>query len=277
MNRHRVDICGLSETKRKGQGTIKYENYVLCYSGKPKHDRAHSGVGILLHEKCVDLIDTIEYVSDRILRVTLILPRGHLHLVSIYAPDMSKTREESDVFYRELQNTIDKIDNSGRIILFGDFNARIGSEEIDGVKQRFNESVLNENGDLLNDFCARNEMRINNSYFPHRDQHKYTFCNTRGQKSTIDYIITNRSFTPDEIQDVRVLTSANTGTYHNLVLGKFVLENHRKMKKRPIIVEKYNMESFDDDTTRNLYECRLNQKLQAEVTTGERGGYMEYY
>jgi len=34
------------------------------------------------------------------------------------------------------------------------------------VKQKYNEPTINENGKLLIDFCARNEMWIKNTYFP---------------------------------------------------------------------------------------------------------------
>lgn len=74
-------------------------------------------------------------------------------------------------------------------------------------------------------------MRINNTYFPHKEQHKYTFNNTKSQKSTIDYVITNRAITPSQILDVRVLTSANMNTDHNFVLYKILLGYLSEPKK----------------------------------------------
>ena len=45
------------------------------------------------------------------------------------------------------------------MIMLGDFNARIGNDVLRGVKQRFNEDVLNYNGELLVNVCASNELR----------------------------------------------------------------------------------------------------------------------
>lgn len=69
--------------------------------------------------------------------------------------------------------------NIGRTIILEDFNARVGNLVILGIKQKLNEEELNENGELLIDFCTENEFRI----MMHFLIIKY---NT---KSTLDYIL----------------------------------------------------------------------------------------
>lgn len=155
--------------------------------------------------------------------MSLKLDNTTTQLISTYAPDTSKPIQEAESFYHDLQETLDTISNEDKIILFGDLNARIGNDVIPGIKQKYNEVTCNENGHLLIDFCARNEMRINNTFFPHKDQYKYTFNNSRDQKSIIDFIITNRKITPQQVLDVRVLNSANIGTDHGLVLCKLLI------------------------------------------------------
>ena len=102
---------------------------------------------------------------------------------------------------------------------------------------------------------------INNTFYPHKQQHKYPFENTRGQKSTIDYIITNQNIYPSKILDVRVLSSANTGTNHKLVLAKLRGCVQRKPKDKSIIVDKLNMEAISYATIKHLYQQRLKQKI----------------
>lgn len=79
-----------------------------------------------------------------------------------------------------------------------------------GVKCKDNEEATNENGEQLVQLCAQNELRINNTFYPHKPQHKFTYENTRGHKSTIDYIITNRNIHPSNILDVRTLNTPRT-------------------------------------------------------------------
>lgn len=51
----------------------------------------------------------------------------------------------------------------------GDFNFRIGNNIIPSIKQRFNEEILNENGEMLINLCIEQELRINNT-FPYKEQ-----------------------------------------------------------------------------------------------------------
>lgn len=72
------------------------------------------------------------------------------------------------------------------MILLGDFNARIGNEVVPGIIQKFTENTLNDNGELIINTCAFNRLRINNVFYDHKPQYKYTLTNTRGHKSIID-------------------------------------------------------------------------------------------
>lgn len=202
MKRHNIDICGVSETKKKGKENTKYDEYILIYSGNDKNKRAVSGMGLLLHEKFQNNIHDTKYIS-----------------------------------------------------------ARIGNNVIPGVKNRFNEETYNESGEQVTQICAINGLRINNTYFPHKPQHKFTFENTRGHKSVIDYIIKNRNIQPKRILDVRVLTTANAGTNHNLVMAKIIFRVDHTKKQKPIKVSKLNIESLTTPSTKQLYQQRLNSKI----------------
>ena len=140
------------------------------------------------------------------------------HLINTYAPDISKHIKASETFYLHLKNTIDELGNTNKIIILGDINARI-DRNIPGIKQKYNEEITNGNGELPIDSCARNELRINNTYFPHKEQHKSS------KRSMINYVISNRTTTPLEVIDVRAVTLANIGTDHNLLLYKLSWKN----------------------------------------------------
>lgn len=53
---------------------------------------------------------------------------------------------------------------------------------------------------------------MSNTYFNQKPHYKYTFNNTRDQRTIICFIITNRSTHHEEIQEVKVLTSGNDTT-----------------------------------------------------------------
>jgi hypothetical protein len=103
LNNFKIDLCAISESKKKGRGTVCIEDYILAYSGKQKEERACAGVGLLIHKKYMNNIDNIGYISERIILVTLKFPKAKWCLLSLYAPDISKPKEQREGFYEDLQ------------------------------------------------------------------------------------------------------------------------------------------------------------------------------
>ncbi|XP_044766150.1 craniofacial development protein 2-like [Coccinella septempunctata] len=265
-----IDICALQETKKKGKGQMWLGEYLLIYSGVERDRRAKEGVALMIHKKLTQNIRECKYVSSRIVATKLRSQGKKVNIIGVYSPENCKPEAERTSFYETLQETIDTIPRNETVILMGDFNARVGNTMIPGVKQRFNEDVTNENGELLIDFCAQNELRINNTFFKHKEQHKYTFQNTRGDRSMIDYILTNRKIHCIQILDIRCLCSANIGSDHNLVLGKIRMAIQKPQNTDPIISEtKIKVESLQDESTRNLYKSRLENEIDKNPVTEE--------
>ena len=57
--------------------------------------------------------------------------------------------------------------------IIGDWNAKVGSQEITGVTGKFGLGVQNEAGQTLTEFCQENALVIANNLF---QQHKRRFC-----------------------------------------------------------------------------------------------------
>lgn len=106
LKNHRVDVCALSETKKKGKGNLRMEDYILFYSGRPKNERATSGVGLLIHKKFEGNIKNTEYVNDRLLQTTFAFDsheRKTTQIICVYAPNIGKPQDEKNAFYDDLQ------------------------------------------------------------------------------------------------------------------------------------------------------------------------------
>ena len=267
LNDFKIDFCAISKTKKKGKGTVCIEDYILAYLGKAKEERVHAGVGLLIHKKYMNNIDSIEYINERIIQVTLTFPKAKWCLLSLYAPDISKTKEQREELYKDLQNVIAQIPKDALLIMMGDMNARIGNIPVQGVKQRFNESEMSENGDLLTNFCSMNSLRINNTFFKHKWNHKITWSDSRGRHLMIDYIITNRNIHPSQIFDVRAFRTADNGSDHRLVISKFRVSAQQTKKPKPSLISTFNVEAFQNESTRYLYEKRLSEKLKTITPT----------
>lgn len=57
------------------------------------------------------------------------------HIISIYAPNISKPQDEQDDFYLTLRITMDVWRNKMKVVR-SDFNARVGSEVISAITNR---------------------------------------------------------------------------------------------------------------------------------------------
>jgi len=109
----------------KEKGSARYQNYILLYSGVEKNNRAVASIGV--HQKFENIMDEIEYLNKNIIRITIKRNTGKMLFISIYALDISKLKEEREIFFEELQETIDKLTNNEKIFIMGDFNSRIGN------------------------------------------------------------------------------------------------------------------------------------------------------
>jgi len=85
---------------------------------------------------------------------------------------------------------------------------------------------MNHNGAALRDFCAFNKLKITNSFYKHKDIHKFTW-EARGTKSIIDYIIINDRL-KSNIENTRVFRGSEIDSDHKLVESKFKFDTHAK-------------------------------------------------
>ena len=67
LSRNKIDICSISESKKKGKGVVPYhQDYILFFSGVSNESRAKEGVALAIHKNLERTIDHHEYLSERI-------------------------------------------------------------------------------------------------------------------------------------------------------------------------------------------------------------------
>ena len=143
-----------------------------------------------------------------------------------------KDEETKEVFYNKLQTLCDKLKEKDMTILMGDLNAKIGSDNsgYEEVMGRQGLGRMNENGEMLADFCAFNNMIIGGGVFPHRRIHNATWVSPDHRTDNqIDHICIGRKFRRS-MQDVRVQRGADVASGHHLVLARMKM----KLRKREV-------------------------------------------
>ena len=91
-------------------------------------------------------------------------------------------------FYENLQDLIELTPKKDVLFSIGEWNAKVGSQEIPGVTGKFGLGVQNEARQRLTEFCQENPLVIANTIFQQHKRRLYTWTSPDGQhQSQIDY------------------------------------------------------------------------------------------
>ena len=117
----------------------------------------------------------------------------NITVIQVYAPTNNAEEAEVEQFYEDLQNLLELTPKRDVLFIIGDWNAKVGSQEIPGVTGKFGLGVQNEAGQRLTEFCQENALVIANTLFQQHKRRLYTWTSPDGQhQNQIDYILCNQ-------------------------------------------------------------------------------------
>ena len=93
----------------------------------------------------------------------------NITVIQAYAPTINAEEAEVEWFYEDLQDFLELTAKKDVLFIIGDWNTKVGSQEIPGVTGKFGLGVQNEAGQRLIEFCQENALVIANTHF---QQHK---------------------------------------------------------------------------------------------------------
>ena len=189
------------------------------------------------------------------------MEKTQLNIIQCYAPINDKDEGTKYDFHNKLQTVLDKIKEKEVIILMGDFNAKIGSNNgYEEVMDTHGIGEMNENGEMFADRCSFNILIIGGSVFPHRRIHKATWISpdhrTENEINHKQIICINHKFRR-LMQDVRVHRGADAASDHHLVLTKLKLELKSRVEKRKNRT-RYNVEFLKDKERMETFRLTLS-------------------
>lgn len=293
----KLDMMGITETKKKGQGEVEMgEGHLLIYSGVDEGTRAKGGVGCIICREHKKFIKSWEAITERILKVEMSL-RQNTTLIIVYGPNEDARVAEKDEFWEKMNETVENAKD--RIVIIGDLNGRVGKkdEQSGDVIGTYGEKERNKNGERLINFCIANELIVTNTFYQHKELHKYTReVKSRNEKSIIDYVLVNKRYRRD-VKDVRVMRNAEIYSDHFLLRARIKKteknekrgtrgeENERKIRKQ---IRSYKLRDrevakrFREKTEREIEAVRESaqsksaQELWCELKTVILGGQRRY-
>ena len=117
----------------------------------------------------------------------------NITVIQVYAPTSNAEEAEVEQFYEDLHDLLELTPKKDVLFIIGDWNAKVGSQEIHGVTGKFGLGVQNEAGQRLTEFCQENALVIANTLFHQHKRRLYTWTSPGGQyQNQIDYILCGR-------------------------------------------------------------------------------------
>ncbi len=95
-------------------------------------------------------------------------------VVSAYAPTLNSEEEVKETFYACLDETLSRIPKKYKIILLGDFNARVGRDQHlwKGTIGKEGIGNINTSGVMLLNNCVKHDLIITNTLFRQKNKFK---------------------------------------------------------------------------------------------------------
>ena len=117
------------------------------YNGQESLRR--NGVAITVHKRVQNAVLGCNLKNDTMISVRFRGKPFRITVIQVYAPTSNAEEAEAEQFYEDLQDLLELTPKKDVLFNIGDWNAKVGSQEIHGVTGKFGLGVQNEAGQRL--------------------------------------------------------------------------------------------------------------------------------
>ena len=274
LGHYHVDIAALSETRLADETQLEEVGggYTFYCIGKPENAPRLSGVGFAIRTQLARQLDSLPRgINDRLMTLRLKLQKDcYVTIISAYAPTMTNPEEVKEAFYEELDQLISSVDHRDKLIVLGDFNARVGVDYTlwPNVLGRHGTGKCNSNGLMLLSLCTQHELTITNTLFQQADKLKNTWMHPRSKQwHLLDYVIVRQRDRRD-VHITRCMRGADCWSDHRLLRSKMNIQLARKNKSaRGKPLRKLNITCIPSN--REEMQAKIEEALEDISITGE--------
>ena len=167
MARVNIDILGISELKWTGMGEFNSDDHYIYNCGQEYLRR--NGVAIIVNKRVRNAVLGCNLKNDRMIAVPFQGKPFNTMVMQVYATTSNAEEIEVERFSEDLQVLLELISKRDVLFIIGDWNAKVGSQEIPGVTGKFGLGVQNETGQRVIEFGRENALVIANTL---SQQHK---------------------------------------------------------------------------------------------------------
>ena len=271
-------VCSLQEVRYRNNGKQVInldtgESFLFFWSGPKK--RRDAGVGVMIRQCKEVTFDDPDVLDTRVIALNIKIKGYAIRLVNAYGPTNCDSSETSkDNFYRLLRKSTTKQFKQQKLIVNGDLNAttELSTKQcyFDG-KCLVEDSLCNDNGQRLKQFCQEKLLCMSQTYFDHPIESRYTWYSGNGiTKKVLDYILVE-PFTQQYMKKCEVST-INFESDHRLLMAEMKTPTTKKARQQRITVKKkeprFDPKDLDNAEVKRKYLQVVSSELSKEHSFG---------
>ena len=143
----------------------------------------------------------------------------NITIIQVYASATNAKEAEVDNFYKDLEGLLELTPKKDGLFIIGDWNAKVGSQEIPEVTGKFGLGQQNKAEQRLTEFCQGNALVTANTFFQQHKRQLYTWTSPNGQyRNQTDYILCSQRWRSC-IQSAKTRPGADCGSGHQLFIA----------------------------------------------------------
>ena len=157
---------------------FNWDDHYIYYSGQESLRR--NGVAIRVN-KSPKLVLAWDLKNDRMISVCFQGKPFNITVIQGYALTSNTEEAEVEWFYEDPQDLLELTSKKDVLLIIGDWNAKVGSQETPGIAGKFDHGIQNEAGQRLTQFRQENALVITNTLFQEHKRRLYTWTSPDGQ------------------------------------------------------------------------------------------------
>ncbi|XP_072040063.1 craniofacial development protein 2-like [Amphiura filiformis] len=258
MERLKVNILGISETRWTDAGTFTSGEYTVIFSGGTTHER---GVAVLLDKVTSRSLIGHWGVSDRVVLVKLAAKPFNLAIIQVYAPTADSDENDIAVFYEDLEKAMKQCKSDEITMVVGDLNAKVGEGRVGDTVGPHGLGARNERGDRWIEWCNEQDLMIANTWFMQPPRRKYTWLSPGDRvRNQIDFITIKKRFR-NAVKEAKTYPGADISSDHVPVISQIHLQL-KKIRKQTG-AKKLDFAALKEDSNiRDMYKLKVSNRFE---------------
>ena len=134
-------------------GEFNSDDHYIYYCGQESLRR--NGVALVVNKRIQNAVFGYKLKNDRVISVHFQGKPYNITIIQIFTATSNAEEAEVEWFYEDLQDPVELTPQKDVLFIIGNWNSKVGSQEIPGITGKFDLGLQNEAGQRLTDFFAK--------------------------------------------------------------------------------------------------------------------------